>query len=346
MDTTAQGSSTLTENILTSETTGCGNVMGGTCGEPSVGASEDISGGMHAAHHGGAHVVPHGGAPVVHARGGLDVRGFASRNSNTLFWVATISVAILILLLILMMFGRLHLGRCSSSFVPTSIVGSRSNFGNYPNWYMQDGCAGYNCSVDTSSGRSLGFGVSGFEQKKSNFGPLPGVRQKSQMVPSNEAQRRAAEELLRKSKMEAERQEAQAKQEHMRHRSHMEPRREHLTQQEEQQRAAAYAAARTYDEVGARQNRVLATCENAWDPMATEEAKVLGAVGVYKANTPGMSSFSRAVNDNVPLTDAQLEAIMQGGEPYTVAPAGINDMDMLSAQQRQEQSMVPPRRFN
>lgn len=304
--------------------------------------------------------------------GGMDIDAFAAKNSKVLFWVSVVLGGVMVLLILLLLFGRLHFGKSTTStytstFVPSGMLGEKqqSNFGNNPNWYMQDGCAGYNCSVDTNSGRSLGFGVSDFETKKSNFGPLPGVR--NHMTVSNEDQKKAAAELLQKSNMEN-RQE-QMRQEHLHHHhshmvpqkqehmrlphqhavSHMAPNREHMdnpTDASQQEAAArAYIAARTLDEVGGRQARVLAGCNNAWDPMATEEAKVLGTVGVYKPNTPGLSSFTRAVNDNIPLTDAQLEAIMQGGEPYTIAPAGLNDQEQLGAQQRQQQIMTPPRQF-
>ena len=262
----------------------------------------------------------------------------------------TVVVIILIILVAVGWSRKPTSATSTSKFVPTSLVGQKtqqSNFGNYPNWYMQDGCAGYNCNVDTGSGKSLGFGISNFQQNKSNLATSP------------EAQRQAAEELLKKQQhMEAHRQEHMrqqhaAHQEHMRqqhaaHQEHMRQRREHMTaeeirQQEEQMKS--YAAARTNDEVGTRQARVLSACNNPWDPMATEEAKVLGAVGTFKQNTPGMSSFNRAVNENIPLTDAQLEAIMQGGEPYTIAPAGTHDIDELAAQQRQQQIMNPTRKY-
>lgn len=296
--------------------------------------------------------------------GGLDVDAFANKNARVLFWVSVSLGGVMILIILLMLFGRLHFGKTTTStytstFVPKGMLGAQqSNFGNYPNWYMQDGCAGYNCSVDTGSGRSLGFGVSDFESKKSGFGPLPGVRQ-SPMAVSNEAQKQAVADLLQKSNLENRQEHLRRshmvpqKQENMRlpHEypiSHMAPRREGMTAEEakkQEDAARAYIAARTLDEVGGRQARVLAGCNNPWDPMATEEAKVLGAVGVFKPNTPGMSGFARAVNDNVPLTDAQLEAIMQGGEPMTISPAGVSDLEQLGAQQRQQQTMAPPRAF-
>lgn len=287
------------------------------------------------------------GCGDVDVSGGLDIDAFANKNSKMLFWVSAGLGAVMIIMLLLLFMGRLHFGKSTtssytSSFTPKTIIGQKSNYGNYPNWYMQDGCAGYNCSVDTNSGRSLGFGMSNFDPaKKSHFGPLPGVRSK---FASPEAQRAAAEALL-KSNMEAKRQENLRLPHQI---SHMEPRREHMTAEEakkQEEAARAYIAARTLDEVGSRQANVLAGCNNPWDPMATEEAKVLGAVGVFKPTTPGMSSFSRAINDNVPLTDAQLEAIMQGGEPMEVGPAGFNDMEQLAAQQRREQVMNPARRF-
>lgn len=289
--------------------------------------------------------------------GGEDIKTHATNNA-TIYFGATIVLGIIVVVMIfLMLFGKLHFGsnttsKYSSTFVPQGIIGrNQSNFGNYPNWYMQDGCAGYNCNVDTDSGRSLGFGISNFDPKKSNFGPLPGVRQ--HMSVSTEAQRKAVSDLLQKSNMTGCHNSGcpAAKHEHMRlpHQiSHMANKREHMTADEQKAQDAAmnaYQAARSLDEVGARQNRVLAGCANAWDPMATEEAKVLGSVGVFKQATPGMSSFSKAINDNLPLTDAQLEAIMQGGEPYTIAPAGLNDSETLAAQQRQQQIMTPHRSY-
>lgn len=322
MDTTAQVNTSLsepTETQVASAPTGCGN---------------DVS-------------------------GGVDINAFASKNASVLFWVSVSLGGVMVLLVLLLLFGRLHFGKTTTStytstFTPKSILGAKQGFGNYPNWYMQDGCAGYNCSVDTNSGRSLGFGVSDFEAKKSNFGPLPGVRQ--HMAVSNEEQRRAAAELLNNNKREHMCQASHMttqKQENMRlpHQygvSHMEPKREHMTAEEakaQENAARAYLAARTLDEVSSRQARVLGGCNNAWDPMATEEAKVLGAIGVFKPTTPGSSGFARAVNDNVPLTDAQLEAIMQGGEPMTISPASLADATELEAQQRAQLAMTPPRAF-
>lgn len=279
--------------------------------------------------------------------GGVDIKQFINTNGMMVFWAAVLSVGILILIFILWTIGRVQFGKTvtssySSSFTPTTMIGGRSNYGNSPNWYMQDGCAGYNCSVDTGSSKSLGFGISNFNDTKSNFGPLPGTRQ-SNMVTTSEAQRRAAEEILRKNRMEANKHENLVPT-----REPMVHHRDNLTAEEAQiqaERAKAFLAAQA-DEVSNRQARTISGCDSAWDPMATEEAKVLGAVGVYKANTPGMSSFSKAINDNMPLTDAQLEAIMQGGEPF-VGPAGFHDADQLAAQQRsnEQRTMAPLRRF-
>jgi len=337
--------------------------------------------------------------------GGFNINEFSVRNGPMLFWVSVIFGLIILLVIILFIIGTIEFakdpvvsvtGASGSKFVPKQMLG-QSNFGNYPNWYMQDGCAGYNCSVDTGSGKSLGFGVSDFDNKKSQFGPLPGVRQN--MAVGSDQQKQAAADLLAKSNMAA-----QQRQEHLltHHRqfmtpspqpqpqvpppqvhpqpqiptnsnlypqpvnqpqvdhmrlpkqqvvSHMAPRQEKMDAaaptdaNANEQAARAYIAARTLDEVGGRQARTLAGCNNPWDPMATEEAKVLGAVGVFKPNTPGMSSFSRAINDNIPLTDAQLEAIMQGGEPYTIAPVSTHDQDALAAQRRQQTIMDPQRSF-
>jgi hypothetical protein len=287
--------------------------------------------------------------------GAFDVKAFADKNSVKLFWFSVVAGVILLIMILMWLVGS------KSNFTPKKFVDGmikkRSKFGNYPNWYMQDGCAGYNCQVDTSSGKSLGFGMSPFENK-SNFGPLPGVQNNA---VSAEQQRKAAEELLAKQHMEAEyrKQHMEAhRQQHMEHMRQqqeaaaaaaMAAKKENMTDEEamaQEEKTRAYIAARNIDEVGARQARVLAGCDNNWDPMATEEAKVLGAVGVFKPNTPGMSSFSKAVNENMPLTDSQLEAIMQGGEPYTIAPAGIQDLDFLSAQNRQEQAMLPSRKYS
>lgn len=85
------------------------------------------------------------------------------------------------------------------------------------------------------------------------------------------------------------------------------------------------------------------SCTQAWDPEATEEAKALAYVGQYKTGSSGMAGLVKAVNDNTTLTDAQLEAIMQGTEPYQVRPLSSNEWqtlnsehyDALAAQQRQ-----------
>lgn len=289
-----------------------------------------------------------------------DVETFAKENSSILFWTSVILGSLVILLIFMMLFGYVHFGTVTTStytstFVPKAIVGgTKQNFGNYPNWYMQDGCAGYNCQVDTSSGRSLGFGVSDFHAQKSNFGPSPSHRQ--HLTVQSDAQRQANEEILRRSQLEAARhqemiayanKQAALQAEQLKKESMVgDSKNKEEEDKKREQAAREYIAARTLDEVGGRQARTLSGCHiPSWDPMATEEARVLGAVGAYRTHTPAMSSFSRAVNDNIPLTDAQLEAIMQGGEPYTIAPAGIQDLDALSAQQRSEVAMMPPRRY-
>jgi hypothetical protein len=96
-----------------------------------------------------------------------------------------------------------------------------------------------------------------------------------------------------------------------------------------------------------RENFTESQCNQQWDPQATEEAKVLASVGSYRKASEGMGRFVQAVNDSTTLTDAQLEAIMQGGEPYTVSPMGIDDsrlfdrFDQLSAQQHAQRMDKP-----
>ncbi len=303
------------------------------------------------------------------------------KNNSMLYFSLAIAMTVLAFIMLVLVLSGKCVGvvkkttsKYSNSFVPTSIIGGvkQSNFGNSPNWYMQDGCAGYNCQVDTSNGKSLSFGTVE-DARRSNFdgaGPNP--------VAAAEAQRRAREEAVRRSQAELRRQEnvnhaqamraahaAQVAQgtppgqvsnmvphaghvSHMTpHVAHMAPRRENMTAEDVakiEQARAGYVA--QLDNVSQRQVNVLAGCDvNTWDPMATEEAQVLGSIGTYRPITPGMSGFSRAVNDNIPLTDSQLEAIMQGGEPFTIGPAGIQDVDSISAQKRREMAMVPPRKF-
>lgn len=282
--------------------------------------------------------------------GAMTIEEFADRYKVTTFWIALVLGAVIILLIMMMLFGYVHFGKnvvstYTNSFVPKAMVGGvkQSNFGNSPNWFMQDGCAGYNCQVDSNSGKSLNFGVSNFGNK-SNY-----QCQQHMVANQSEAQKRAIDDAIRRFQEENARVTPMPVSQMTPHPiSRMTAQPPQMSNEEarkKEEAARQYIASRQLDEVSGRQVRTLAGCDTPWDPMAGEEAKVLGAMGVYRQATPGMSSFNRALNDNIPLTDSQLEAIMQGGEPYIVAPAGMNDADALSAQQRREQAMVPPRNF-
>jgi hypothetical protein len=81
------------------------------------------------------------------------------------------------------------------------------------------------------------------------------------------------------------------------------------------QAAATQAYLQATSQVVANQNQVLSNCSKPWNTQAVEEAQVLNSIGVYRSPTPGMSGFVRTINGNTTLSDAQLESIMQGGEP-------------------------------
>lgn len=226
--------------------------------------------------------------------------------------IAGVMILVLIILIIGVLTGyiKISIGKqattstYTSSLTPNKVVKktNQSKFGNHPNWYMQDGCAGYNCSTDISNNRSLGFGIRD-NQRKTRFNNNPSTMNVNDLQSFRNAQR-IVNEFNTNSRVGT---------------------REHMTNEQ--------------------QSAVLADCDSPWDPMATEEAKVLNNLGVYKGNSPSMASFSRAVNDNIPLTDAQLELIMQGGEPYVVAPMGIRNSELMAAQARRETTMTPARAF-
>ena len=258
-----------------------------------------------------------------------------------------VSVAIIIVILVIVLPVMLTKGNGTgtgtSSFVvpPKKLLGAKQEGwmdGDRP--FMQDGCAGgSSCTVNNNTGNSLGFGYSSFADKA-----------------SADEQRRVAEELLKKQSSgfvsNFKENNIINKLTPFGKKSHMEPKREHMTDEEAKAQAEAikaYEIARATSSLGARQNSLLSTCSSAWDPMAVEEAKVLSSVGVYKSATPGMASFTRTVNGETAnaLTDAQLELILQGGEPFTtehatITPASMQDVQRIQAEARKS-GMFDPR---
>lgn len=254
--------------------------------------------------------------------GGEELKAFAAKYSMGLAWVAMISVFVILAIFILWTMGYVTFGKSTVSSYSSSFVTppkdppqpTTSRFGNNPNWRMQAGDAGYGAGIDIpGSGRGLGFegfngncpihegmrprpGVSNFVEHNTVH-PRPGV---SNMEPQphpavlQQQQIRRQQENLEQQRVAEADAKARAQAE--------------LAKQEREARRAAYEA----------QN--MESCNAKWDPMAIEEARVLTSVGSYQQRSPAMGTFNSVINpkSNVTLTDAQLEAIMQGGEPFSV----------------------------
>jgi hypothetical protein len=268
--------------------------------------------------------------------GAMDYTVWAKSNGIMTFWVSVISVSINIILLLLIIMGYYTWGKSTTSSTYSSSFDPkyRSKFsvnGNLPNWRMGAGDAGMGSTVDIpGSGSSLGFDLgeecpihkSNYVKSPmrptprpgvSNFNPAPGVN--SVVTPSPrqgvsnfgstaDARRIANERMHNKSNMEnpsvEERQAMENK----------------ARQEAEIARAEREARVKKYEE------DVMRSCNDKWDPMASEEAKVLASVGSYRNAYAGMGTFNKVIaeNCNSTLSDAQLEAIMQGGEPFSVSP--------------------------
>lgn len=249
----------------------------------------------------------------------------------------------------------------SSNMRPSPFV---ERYGNSPNWRYGGESAGGSNDLGNANNTDLGFGVSRFQSnlanKQEKFNQPPQLVTHEQIEAANKIVEASISKMMNKEhalgsrpihRPQESRTIARFAPEHFGplprsnfqecyvhsphpQKSHMvvpQPRQSHFQEnmtaeeQKAQEAAArAYIAARTLDEIGSRQAQVLSGCSNGWDPMATEEAKVLGSIGVYRQASPGMSGFVKNVNDNVPLTDAQLEAIMQGGEPFTPSITSFN----------------------
>lgn len=82
-------------------------------------------------------------------------------------------------------------------------------------------------------------------------------------------------------------------------------------------------------------SQVPPNCNEPWDDAATEEAKALAGVGSYRTAGSGMHLFNKAINNNIQLSDSQLEAIMQGGEPF-VSHMTPEQIATLTPQYRQQ----------
>ena len=251
--------------------------------------------------------------------GDEDLKDWANHRGVFLFWVAAISVAIAVMIFLLWTMGNVQFGRQNISYYSaTSNGGGKAHFGNNPNWRMGFGDAGLGSSVDIpGTDNSLGFNteyncpIHGNTTSKftDHMNPLAGVGKRSQFIDRMNV---------------------------------VSNKKDHLDNNDAAAAATAAAAARA--ERDARQkmfeDQSMKTCADPWDPMATEEAQVLASVGTY-ARPTGLGSFNRTVNPNctATLTDAQLEAIMQGQDSFSVDhlsgnlhSGNIAGHDMLSRQ--------------
>lgn len=274
-------------------------------------------------------------APEPAVTGGEELKAFASKHSYFIAWVALICVFSILTIFILWTMGYVSFGKStvstySSSFVnpPSSTFTSR--FGNNPNWRMTSGDAGYGSSIDIpGSERSLGFNIdsecpvhkNGYSAKPkagvNNFvdhatiAPRPGIGQHIDHATIN--RQNNAEHLNQRYKSNLDNPDEARKQAEM---ARLE-REVRQKQYEEQQ---------------------MTSCGQNWDPLATEEARVLSSVGSYRQASAGMGTFNKVINENcnATLSDAQLEAIMQGGEPFTV-----DRFDQLPTQNRPSVTQKP-----
>jgi hypothetical protein len=272
--------------------------------------------------------------------GGEELRQFAAKYSLGLAWVAMISVFIILTIFILwtmgyVTFGKTTVSSYSSSFITP--IPKTNNYipGNHPNWRMTAGDAGFGSGIDIpGAGKSLGF-----DSFNNNKCPHQDNMRQQQPGVSNFADSRVQELRRQQEYMEQARrqhehmEQARRQQEHMeqarRQQENMEQARRQQENMEQARRVEIEAKAKAQAELAKRErearqsayeSQYLQSCEDKWDPMAIEEAKALTTVGSYQQRSPGMGTFNSVINpkSNVVLTDAQLEAIMQGGEPFTV----------------------------
>lgn len=261
--------------------------------------------------------------------GNHELEHWANQRGVFLFWIAAISVTITVLIFLLWTMGNVHFGRSVVSYYSSSTQRPESYTnppGNSPNWRMGFGDAGLGSSVDIpGTGNSLGFNteadcplhgsnVSTFNGQKSQFvdrlTPEPGIGRR--------------EGLPQAGKLGL-------------------PKLDHLDSSNPAEVAAAAAAARAEREARQKmyESQVMKTCADPWDPMATEEARVLASVGTYR-HAAGLGPFNKAINTNcsATLTDAQLEAIMQGQDSFVdnytsgqMSSGNLANSDSLQRQQ-------------
>jgi hypothetical protein len=237
---------------------------------------------------------------------------WANKRGVFLFWIAAISVSITVLIFLLWTMGNVQIGRSVVSYYSSSTTGKNNNtvsrFGNNPNWRMGYGDAGFGSSVDIpGTDRSLGFNTEAdCPLHGSNISSYKNTRNgiKSQFVDhlSPTPGRPGISGISGMS---------------------IKPGvgKNNFVDHLDNDAAAAAAAARAEREARQKmyEDQVMRTCADPWDPMATEEARVLSSVGSY-SNAAGLGAFNKAINTNctATLTDAQLEAIMQGKDSFNV----------------------------
>lgn len=269
--------------------------------------------------------------------GGEELREFASRHSFFLAWVAMITVFLIMTIFILWTMGYVTFGKSTVSSYSSSFITptGTSKFGNNSNWRMTNGDAGYGSSVDIAEAdRGLGFytgpecpvhksGYTDHLTNKNHFvdhatiRPGPGVgRFVDHAVP-----RPGVGHFVDHAVANNTTNNTAVKQFAMRNPSIG---KSHLDNPDPAAVAAAQAATAQQERVArqkAYEEQNMSTCNEGWDPLASEEARVLASVGTYRQASAAMGTFNKVLNDNcnATLTDAQLEAIMQGGEPFSVS---------------------------
>ena len=233
------------------------------------------------------------------------LRGFVSRNPTAFGWGLILAMTVFILMLIFWLMGYIHFGtvtvsKYSSTFVSPMAVASR------PTSILGQSRFGNNPNW-RMGGVNSGYG-STVDRPGINDSLGFGVNSVSGFDP-------------RRSTMEPRRAHLAPGPPQHQHVHHLQPQPQPQPQPRPQPQPQ-------------REGFTNQECAAKWDPMASEEAKVLSNVGSYRQGSAGMGEFIRQVNDNTTLTDAQLEAIMQGGEPFSVSPLGTSDWDAISASQR------------
>lgn len=261
--------------------------------------------------------------------GDHELKEWANSRGVFLFWVAAISVAISVMIFLLWTMGNVQFGRLNNVSYYSSAKNPKSHFGNNPNWRMGFGDAGFGSAIDIpGTNNSLGFNTEECPIHKKtntshfvdNLTPTPGVGRRNsftdKMVPGD---RLPLSDRIKNSGNY--------------NREHLDNNGDATTQAEREARQKLY------------EDQAMKSCADPWDPLATEEARVLASVGTY-SHANAMKPFYQTINPNSSsstLTDAQLEAIMQGQDSFYVdrltgsLNSNLSSSDPMVRQGRQTQ---------